>query len=101
MTTCFPAVPVILMVFFVTGQYRHSAYKLFSDNQLRHYSSHYTLIMGGRPMPSSRTLLKTAAIFTVTVLVDVTVMQRHAKGYSDEEIHLIAEYFGSLVNKTR
>ncbi|ACF10438.1 cytochrome c class I [Chlorobaculum parvum NCIB 8327] len=25
-----------------------------------------------------------------------TVMGRHAKGYSDEEIHQIAEYFGSL-----
>ncbi|UZJ37639.1 MULTISPECIES: c-type cytochrome [unclassified Prosthecochloris] len=25
-----------------------------------------------------------------------TVMGRHAKGYSDEEIELIAEYFGSL-----
>lgn len=25
-----------------------------------------------------------------------TVMGRHAKGYTDEEIHLIAEYFGSL-----
>jgi len=27
-----------------------------------------------------------------------TVMERHAKGYSDEEIHQIAEYFGSLSN---
>lgn len=27
-----------------------------------------------------------------------TVMGRHAKGYSDEEIHQIAEYFGSLSN---
>jgi len=25
-----------------------------------------------------------------------TVMSRHAKGYSDEEIRLIAEYFGRL-----
>ena len=25
-----------------------------------------------------------------------TVMQRHAKGYTDEEIRLIAEYFGKL-----
>ncbi|NTW51994.1 MAG: sulfide dehydrogenase [Chlorobiaceae bacterium] len=25
-----------------------------------------------------------------------TVMGRHAKGYSDEEIHLIARYFGEL-----
>jgi sulfide dehydrogenase cytochrome subunit len=25
-----------------------------------------------------------------------TVMGRHAKGYSDEEIHLIAQYFGTL-----
>ena len=29
-----------------------------------------------------------------------TVMARHAKGYSDEEIHLIAEYFGSVGKKT-
>jgi sulfide dehydrogenase cytochrome subunit len=28
-----------------------------------------------------------------------TVMSRHAKGYTDEEIHLIAEYFGNLSNK--
>ncbi len=30
-----------------------------------------------------------------------TVMGRHAKGYSDEDIHLIAEYFGALGKKTR
>ena len=28
-----------------------------------------------------------------------TVMSRHAKGYSDEEIQLIADYFGSLSRK--
>lgn len=28
-----------------------------------------------------------------------TVMGRHAKGYTDEEIHLIAEYFGNLSKK--
>ncbi len=30
-----------------------------------------------------------------------SVMGRHAKGYSDEEIHLIAQYFGALqeINK--
>ncbi|MBN1929028.1 MAG: c-type cytochrome [Chlorobiaceae bacterium] len=28
-----------------------------------------------------------------------TVMDRHAKGYSDDEIHQIAEYFGALSNK--
>jgi len=28
-----------------------------------------------------------------------TVMGRHAKGYTDEEIHLIAEYFGNLPKK--
>ena len=28
-----------------------------------------------------------------------TVMSRHAKGYSDEEITLIAQYFGSLSRK--
>lgn len=28
-----------------------------------------------------------------------TVMDRHAKGYSDDEIHLIAEYFGNLSKK--
>jgi len=28
-----------------------------------------------------------------------TVMSRHAKGYTDEEIHLIAEYFGNLSKK--
>jgi cytochrome subunit of sulfide dehydrogenase len=30
-----------------------------------------------------------------------TVMGRHAKGYTDEEIHLIAEYFGHLGKKNR
>jgi len=29
-----------------------------------------------------------------------TVMMRHARGYSDEEIHLIAEYFGAVGRKT-
>ena len=29
-----------------------------------------------------------------------TVMSRHAKGYSDEDIHLIAEYFGAISRKT-
>jgi sulfide dehydrogenase cytochrome subunit len=28
-----------------------------------------------------------------------TVMSRHAKGYTDDEIHLIAEYFGNLSKK--
>jgi len=28
-----------------------------------------------------------------------TVMDRHAKGYSDKEIHQIAEYFGALSSK--
>lgn len=28
-----------------------------------------------------------------------TVMGRHAKGYSDEDIHLIAEYFGTVWKK--
>ncbi|HHE32488.1 MAG TPA: sulfide dehydrogenase [Chlorobaculum parvum] len=28
-----------------------------------------------------------------------TVMERHAKGYSDEQIHQIAEYFGALSSK--
>ncbi len=28
-----------------------------------------------------------------------TVMQRHAKGYTDEEIHLIAAYFGTIGSK--
>jgi sulfide dehydrogenase cytochrome subunit len=30
-----------------------------------------------------------------------TVMVRHAKGYSDEEIHLIAQYFGTVWTKTK
>ncbi|NTU92448.1 MAG: sulfide dehydrogenase [Chlorobiaceae bacterium] len=30
-----------------------------------------------------------------------TVMGRHAKGYSDEEIHLIAEYFGTVWKKNK
>jgi len=30
-----------------------------------------------------------------------TVMARHAKGYSDEEIHLIAEYFGTVWKKNK
>jgi sulfide dehydrogenase cytochrome subunit len=30
-----------------------------------------------------------------------TVMGRHAKGYSDEEIHLIAEYFGTFRQKNK
>jgi sulfide dehydrogenase cytochrome subunit len=30
-----------------------------------------------------------------------TVMGRHAKGYSDEEIHLIAQYFGTLWGKNK
>lgn len=30
-----------------------------------------------------------------------TVMVRHAKGYSDEEIHLIAQYFGTVWKKTK
>ena len=29
-----------------------------------------------------------------------TVMGRHARGYSDEEIHLIAEYFGNIGKRT-
>jgi sulfide dehydrogenase cytochrome subunit len=30
-----------------------------------------------------------------------TVMGRHAKGYSDEEIHMIAEYFGTVWQKNK
>lgn len=30
-----------------------------------------------------------------------TVMGRHAKGYTDEEIHQIAQYFGTVWKKTK
>jgi sulfide dehydrogenase cytochrome subunit len=30
-----------------------------------------------------------------------TVMGRHAKGYSDEEIHMIANYFGAIWEKNK
>lgn len=30
-----------------------------------------------------------------------TVMGRHAKGYSDEDIHLIAQYFGTVWQKNK
>lgn len=30
-----------------------------------------------------------------------TVMSRHAKGYTDAEIHLIADYFGNLSKKNK
>ncbi|NTV02527.1 MAG: c-type cytochrome [Chlorobiaceae bacterium] len=30
-----------------------------------------------------------------------TVMMRHAKGYTDDEIHLIAQYFGTVWGKNK
>jgi sulfide dehydrogenase cytochrome subunit len=44
----------------------------------------------------SATYLKTALMDFKNDERYSTVMGRHAKGYSDEEIELIAEYFGSL-----